>query len=303
MGRDLTSRVHAVWDEVNGSPTGRAVCVGIPTLAALSTRNPLARAALGALAATSAMREHLHAVARAEREARNAGDTAVLASILGKHLVPPGAWTVESDFALLLANEVRREAETIVECGSGLTTLLLATMLRANRKGRLYSIEHDPLFAEETRRRLAAAELSDWVELIVAPLEEGTFGSERVVWYSSPAIAEIPAGIDLLVVDGPPDVRPWARWPAVEVFHERFSQKGTVLLDDGHRPAETRAALRWQADHPDLDVFWHDTVKGSWRLSPAQGGATDVLGVAIRRLRQRVNVHPVGSGRWPVQRG
>jgi hypothetical protein len=113
----------------------------------------------------------------------------------------------------------------------------------------------------------------------------------------------MPETIDTLTVDGPPAIRPWARWAAVELLGPRISTGGTVLLDDGRREMETATAKRWAEEHPEFDLFWFDTVKGSWMLrrnaSPRPRGRSQEL---LRTARQRLNPHPVGFGRWPVGR-
>ena len=37
----------------------------------------------------------------------------------------------------------------------------------------------------------------------------------------------------------------------------------TVVLDDGRRRAETRAAFAWHAGYADLELTWHDTGRGA----------------------------------------
>jgi hypothetical protein len=186
-----------------------------------------------------------------------------------------------------------------------MTTLLLARTLDRNGGGRLYSLEHDRRYAQETIDRLERAGLGDRVEMIVAPLAEQSFDGTSVEWYDLKVAQErLPDRLDVLVVDGPPAITPWARWPAVTVLAERLGPDGVVLMDDGRRVHERRVAYRWAAEHPELDLFWLDTVKGTWRLTRGQGPPARLsrLQAAYRELRRRANPYPVGRGRWPVQR-
>lgn len=245
----------------------------------------------------------LNAAVQMGRQARNTEDTHVLAALLGRHTPPLGTWAIEADFGGLVYQEMQRRPQVVVECGSGVTTLLIAACLRAQGGGRLYSLENDEHFAKVTEQRLADAGLSEWVEVIVAPLVEQRFGDTRVAWYSPEAIARIPGALDLVIVDGPPAVKRWSRLPAMEVFAERMSLGATVLLDDGRRRPERRAASRWQSEHPDFAFCWHDTVKGTWKLTKRDAPRSDGMAVAAARAVLRaVNRTPSAFGRWPVSR-
>jgi predicted O-methyltransferase YrrM len=239
-----------------------------------------------------------------ERQVRNSADSAMIFSLLGPRPPALGTWAIEGDFGQLVAREVASGATSIVECGSGTTTLIVAACLRAIGSGHLYSLEHDPAYAQQTAEQLQAAGLAEWVDIIVAPLTEQPFGSASVEWYEPSAVAKrLPPHIDLLIVDGPPSTSEWARWPAIEILHDRLVTGAVTLLDDGRQRRERRAAFRWQSDHPDLQLFWHDTVKGSWKLvkladPPPEGRGVRVSREVIRWLYPR----PSGFGRWPVRR-
>ncbi len=182
--------------------------------------------------------------------------------------------------------------------------MLIAKKLRALGTGRLYSLEHDAEFAADVVSRLERAGLAAEVDVIVAPLVRQRFGSELVWWYDLDRIAErLPSRIDLVVVDGPPAVDRWARWPAVEVFHDRLSPGAVVLLDDGRRRHERRIAHRWQADHDDLALYWHDTVKGTWKIEKlAESRHDGRVTAALRSILRTINPRPTTFGRWPVRR-
>jgi hypothetical protein len=238
----------------------------------------------------------------AERQMRNTEDSAMMFSLLGSPPPPLGTWACEGDFGQLIAREMIAGAKSVVECGSGVTTLIVATYLRASGAGRLYSLEHDPTYARQTARQLEASGLSAWVEIIVAPLVKQSFGSVSVEWYDPSAVANsLPPRIDLLLVDGPPSTSKLARWPAIEVLYDRLITGTVVMLDDGRRRRERLAAFRWQSDHPDLELFWHDTVKGSWKLVKlAEPRCRGRVVRVSRRLIRWLYPRPSGFGRWPV---
>jgi len=242
------------------------------------------------------------------RTVSNSADGVMVAGWLGGTPALIGGWAIEPDFGRLVIQETLMlpRPGVVVECGSGTTTLLIARALRERDGGRLYSVESDQVFADQTWRSVRRAGLEDWVEPIVAPIEAQRFGAETVSWYSLPAIeAALPAEarVDLLVVDGPPMLGALSRWPAVEALWARMGDGAKVLLDDGRRGGERRTAFRWRRDHPELELSFHDTVKGTWRLvKRADGTARRGAPAGVLAARAMLTPHPSGDGRWPKQR-
>lgn len=244
----------------------------------------------------------LDRLASLARDVRNAEDAALLAPILAPAQAPLGTWAAEPDFLRLLAAELTRDPDGVVELGSGASTLLMAEVRRERGGSPVISIDHDPSFAERTRAALARAGLQEHAKVHVAELRSAVVGGEALVWYDREALEPIlPQHIDLLVVDGPPSTTRRARWPAVEVLSARLSDRCVVLLDDGRRRDETATAMRWAYRHRNLALFWHDTVKGTWRLE----ATADVDGPAVRLARRSlsaIDARPTGFRRWPVRR-
>ena len=86
----------------------------------------------------------------------------------------------------------------ILEFGSGCSTIVMASALRRNRRGRLYSIETDPRWYRATLDA-TSPELRDVVVITLCPLEEITV-------HDVPAFRhrDIPTVVpDLLYLDGP----------------------------------------------------------------------------------------------------
>jgi predicted O-methyltransferase YrrM len=236
------------------------------------------------------------------RDVRNAEDAALIAPMLGRAPLPLGTWAVEPDFLRLVAAELARDPDGVVEFGSGASTVLMAAVRRERGGPPVISIEHDPEFAQRTRAALHAAGLREHAQVHVATLKATAIGGHELVWYDRDVLERtVPSRVDLLIVDGPPATSRRARWPAVEILAGRLSDRCVVLLDDGRRRDETATAMRWASRHPNLTLFWHDTVKGTWRLE----STPDEDGVALRLARRglrRIDAHPSGFGRWPVRR-
>ncbi|HYH35488.1 MAG TPA: class I SAM-dependent methyltransferase [Nocardioides sp.] len=214
--------------------------------------------------ATRTLRHHNK---RQHRETRAVTDGLVGLTGLG----PDGAtlpstqgWSASPMVLRQLAEQVtERRPELVVELGGGGSSVLLGRLLRAQGHGRVVSIEHDAAFAEVTRAHLRRHGVEDLVDIRLAPLVPVEVGDETYQWYDPRAFEDL-AGIDLVFVDGPPGSGgPDARYPAVPVLSPRCSPGAGVLLDDGARAAERRAADRWIADHGAVEV-WSEDLGTGW---------------------------------------
>jgi hypothetical protein len=116
----------------------------------------------------------------------------------------------------------------------------------------VYSLEHDAEYAEKTRRLLDVHGLGKFATVIHAPLTSYKLPGWNGDWYS---LATLPLDlkIDMLSIDGPPwFVASGARYPAIPLLYERFSDGIAIFLDDADRPDEQAAVLRWTNEFPRL---------------------------------------------------
>lgn len=161
----------------------------------------------------------------------------------------PGGWAVGPPTLLALVREVlsRPDHPTVVECGSGTSTVWIALALRERGGGRVIALEHAERYADQTRDDLARAGLSEWADVRLAPIEDQQVEEERQPWYAIHAWQNL-ADIDLLVVDGPPgSIAPQSRFPALPLLAHALRNGATVVLDDVGRPSEAQVAERWRA--------------------------------------------------------
>ncbi len=150
----------------------------------------------------------------------------------------------------LMTYTLKNHPQTIVECSSGISTLILAHCLKRNKTGHIYSLEHDPHYANHTRSILAEHGVSQYVTVIDAPLTHLSINAWIGQWYAIDDL-KIIESIDLIVIDGPPHFTSEnARYPAVPVLYDRLSIGGAVVLDDSNRPEETWAFGQWLKDFP-----------------------------------------------------
>lgn len=171
---------------------------------------------------------------------------------LDRPLPSTRGWAASPDLLLWCWRHVRdRSPVSILECGSGTSTVVLAAACRRNGHGRVIALEHDAGYAEETRRLLEDHELSGWAEVRTAPLTERP-GEDRP-WYRLDAVPDGP--IDLVIIDGPPGgVDHLARLPAVEVLHPLLADDAVVVLDDAKRSGERKVVERWLEEHPEMEL-------------------------------------------------
>ena len=155
-------------------------------------------------------------------------------------------WAIGADLAAHLVRHVfRRRPSTIVELGSGSSTVILAMACERVGHGHVLAIEHDQKYATRTADMVASAGLSDWVTIAVAPLENQSIGDRTYPWYRLEDV-DVPEQIGMLLVDGPPgSTGPEARFPAVPMLRDRLDENSVVFLDDARRDDEAGIVRRW----------------------------------------------------------
>ncbi len=171
-------------------------------------------------------------------------------------------WTAAADFLELVAKEVvAHKPRRILECGSGLTTLVMARCCQRLGKGRVVSLENGGEFAHAAQNWLETYGLSSCAEVIHAPLVDIHVGEGTWQWYDCQDLPQGP--FDLLVVDGPPGfLQPLSRYPALPLLADRLAKNALVILDDAARPDERAVVARWLAEYPGLGHRYLEMERG-----------------------------------------
>jgi predicted O-methyltransferase YrrM len=191
----------------------------------------------------------------------------VLRALLdGRPYLPFSSGAMRASGLVHLCNHVFHTApDAVVECGSGTSTVVLARLLAQRGHGRLVALEHDPGWAAAITRQLEAEGLAAVARVVLAPLQDG--------WYAAAGIDELPARIDLLVVDGPPADTPelaHARHPALGRLEPRLGPTATVVLDDIGRAGEREVLRRWEAETPwRFEVLGPEAIAVGRRQTPS----------------------------------
>jgi len=162
-----------------------------------------------------------------------------------------GSWKADTRFLHRIVDAVEElRPQTVVELGAGASTLVCAKALQLNGGGRLFSFDQHAQFVSATSEWLGDFGVS--ADIRHAPLCARARDWPGA-WYELP---QMPASIDLLIIDGPPwAVHPFVRGAAESLF-DRLTDGGIILLDDAARPGERIVARRWKRRWPQI-AFTH----------------------------------------------
>jgi predicted O-methyltransferase YrrM len=178
-------------------------------------------------------------------------------------------YSSKPDFVLAILRAIEEQApQTIVELGSGLSTVVVASIIHERGlMSEFVSIDHDAEYARRTWRQLQRFSLSQYVRLVLAPLVPYQGNSRVRLWYDVSRVRAAVNKVDLLVVDGPPaHVSSRVREPALEVFAPLLTPGALVLLDDAKRFGERSILRKWRRDFPRATVTLQDAESGVGRV-------------------------------------
>lgn len=187
---------------------------------------------------------------------------------LVRHGIPLGdSWSALPEFLFYICqHSLLRKPNVTFECGSGISTVMLASCAKVNKNGHIYSFEHDPDFAKKTRDMLNEHGLTSFATVIDAPLTQMSVNNNNSLWYSLDHIPDID-NIDMLVIDGPPmPLGPLIRYPAGPVLFPRLSPYGQVFLDDAKRDDEMIILKLWKDEFASMNVDFLPATKGCAKL-------------------------------------
>jgi hypothetical protein len=167
-------------------------------------------------------------------------------------------FAAQTEYLHEVAQRAATTAGPILECGSGLTTLLMG--LLAGRRGvETWSLEHIP----------------DWRARVVRTLEQFNIPHVQVcsvalrdydgyAWYDAP-MTELPREFQLVICDGPPGETCGGRYGLLPVIGHRLPSGSVILFDDANRKGETEVLHRWSSETK-IEVAVHDGLNGSFAV-------------------------------------
>jgi hypothetical protein len=157
----------------------------------------------------------------------------------------PG-YTASVNYLTAICRAADQMRGPILECGSGLTTLLAGAMA-AKHGINLHALEHHSEAFRHLKRIVNVLEIGN-VHIHHCPLT--TYNGFD--WYDISG-QRLPDGIALVICDGPPGSTSGGRYGLVPMMKASFDPTCRILLDDTHRRKEREIIQHWCHD-PSLQI-------------------------------------------------
>ncbi len=180
--------------------------------------------------------------------------------------LPTTGWSMRfSNLHRILDLLDERKPINIVEFGSGLSSVMVASWLQEQGRGLLVSIDHDANWAAKTRAHLERCALSEFATIVDGPLVSTTAFGASCEWYDL-RFDTLPAStIDFVIIDGPPagtaNLRR-SRLPALERLYSYLSDDAIVVLDDACRKGEREVVREWLSRYRAFESSLFDSPTG-----------------------------------------
>ena len=171
-------------------------------------------------------------------------------------------WSAAPDFLKIISDYcLENNPRTIVECSSGTSSLVLSRCCQLNQFGHVYGFENGELYVNQTRQQLKNFSLSEYCDVIHAPLLSQKVNGEFFQWYDLNQLSI--DNIDLLVIDGPPGyLQRHSRYPALPLLLEQLAEHCVIFLDDAARDDEQELVRRWLKECPEFDYEYIESERG-----------------------------------------
>jgi len=171
-------------------------------------------------------------------------------------------WSAAADFLSQIKNHcLENKPNVIVECSSGLTSVILARCCQLNETGKVYSLENGKEYVDKSQLNLNKTGLDAFADIIYAPLQPVMINDNSYDWYSLSDLPDLK--IDMLVIDGPPGfIQKHSRFPALPLLMDKLSNNACVFLDDAARDEEKELVAMWLEMYPYLDHEYIETDRG-----------------------------------------
>jgi predicted O-methyltransferase YrrM len=154
-----------------------------------------------------------------------------------------GTWTMSKQALMHLINELdKKNPKTILECGSGLSTITLAFYAQKNKKLiKVISLEQDLNEANKNTKRLELLGLSKYAKIIHAPIDSN--GNYQIDSHQLQSNLSSDL-IDILIIDGPSGTK-GCRVSTLPSLSQFCNKNATWYLDDALRDGELEALYEW----------------------------------------------------------
>ena len=166
-------------------------------------------------------------------------------------------WDAKLDYMEEILRRALEAKGPVLECGSGLTTLLLGQLI--GRRVETWSLEHHAQWHQRVSNAIKRHNVPG-VHLCFAPLRD----YEQFNWYDPP-LAEMPAQFSLVICDGPPDLANGGRYGLLPILGDRLATGTVILFDDVREPGQPEVLRRWETESG-VNVELRETEEVSFAL-------------------------------------
>ncbi len=150
-------------------------------------------------------------------------------------------WSAQSEYLTACFRFLSATDGPILECGSGLTTLVAAAIGKSvNQEREIWTLEHHAEWAKTVQLRLDKFKLNN-VNLITSSINNY---HEGFAWYSPP-LDTMPENFSMVICDGPPSDTKGGRVGLLPVCGDKLADNCIILLDDFGRQDERETAQYW----------------------------------------------------------
>ena len=171
-------------------------------------------------------------------------------------------WSASPDFLKLITEHcLQHKPQIIVECSSGLSSLVLARCCQLNQQGHLYSLENGVDYASASEQHIHDYDLDDFAHIIHAPLTPYSLNNTDYQWYD---ISQLPdASINMLVIDGPPGfIQKHSRYPALPLLFKKLAKDCVIFMDDAARDEEKEIVEMWLGEFSNFEHEYVSLMRG-----------------------------------------
>lgn len=155
------------------------------------------------------------------------------------------SWAIGEDaFAEVVSTFSSIQPKVILEFGSGVSTVRLALEFPETK---IFSVEGDPQFSQQTRQLLAEAKVDDRVVVIESRISWRFVGCSLCCSYED---IDLPSLVDAVLIDGPPRRFHRGREAVLFSILSKIRTGGIIILDDYNRADERRAVKVCHSAYP-----------------------------------------------------
>lgn len=153
-------------------------------------------------------------------------------------------WSADINYIKAILGEIKDSNINILECGSGISTIIMAMV---NPNCQITCLEHTEAWSKKVKAYLDKYKLYN-VDILSTPIK--SYGSYD--WYDTyPLNKNIK--FDLIICDGPPSSTRGGRYGLLPLMKDQFNKNAVILLDDTVREDERMVIEKWTNEFNEIE--------------------------------------------------